>query len=255
MLYNTFIIPILRLIIKIMSLENRPELDRIEEAVSMEDGIFQINDNLYNSNKAPKDEKLQDLIESVSSETDEDEDEEDDGFVNFLDILNIDLPLNNKGSENSDKVIGQKTSIFSESGFNYDSFRSSFKVSNIGVIQSLMRVSQQFDAVFAGLLVLDGGNWKMDHSLGFNPKTMDKFVFSENEEFCKEIFANKKILLYENGKYSIDEIDSKIIDGDLAFMNGGFFLPIIFNQKSAYLFLGLKTVKSIKEYIDYLQKL
>ncbi|MDA3940959.1 MAG: hypothetical protein PF693_16875, partial [Spirochaetia bacterium] len=151
--------------------------------------------------------------------------------------------------------IKTNSSIFSECGFNYDSFRSSFKVSNIGIIQSLMKVSHQYNAVFAGILIFDGSNWKMDHTLGFKTKSIDKFIFSKNEEFSKEIFDNKKILLYKSGKYGIEELDNKISDGDLVFMKGGFFLPIIFNQNSAYLFLGLKTINSIEEYIENLKKL
>ncbi|MEA1912053.1 MAG: hypothetical protein U9N32_10350, partial [Spirochaetota bacterium] len=142
-----------------------------------------------------------------------------------------------------------------ENGFNYDSFRSHFKKSNIGIVQSLMKVSQHFDAVFAGLLVYDGTNWKMDHTLGFNQKSISNFTFTKDEEFSIEILDKKKIFLFKSGQNSIIEIESRLFKGDLSYMSGGLFMPIIFENSSAYMLLGLKTIKTISEYIEILKKL
>ncbi len=123
-----------------------------------------------------------------------------------------------------------------------------------GFIQSLMKISQQLEAVFAGLLVLDNSKWRLDHALGFNQITIDNFVFSENDDFSKDVYNQKKILLFKKGTSGMVEIDKKLQDDDISYMKGSLYLPIVFKGESAYLILGLKVVKTIQEYIKKLQK-
>ncbi|MCK5675071.1 MAG: hypothetical protein KAH95_16950, partial [Spirochaetales bacterium] len=238
-------------IIELADLKSNPGLDHIEETIKMEDGIFQIKDDVFSNKIKPKDESLKELVDSVSNIPSHDEEE----YVNILDILDIDLPISNSSSQNEQSTIKNKSSVFSENGFNYDSYRFHFKKSNIGIVQSLMKISQQFDAVFAGILSYSDSSWKMDHTLGFNQKSIDNFIFFKEDEFTQEVFNKNKILIFQSGKHGIKEVEEKLFDGDLAYMKGGLFIPIIFKELSAYLFLGLKATRSIPWVVEKLQNL
>ncbi|MCD6397369.1 MAG: hypothetical protein J7L71_07495, partial [Spirochaetaceae bacterium] len=99
----------------------------------------------------------------------------------------------------------------------------------------------------------DNNGWRMEHSLGFNRKSVKRFIFSSDEEFSLEIFEKKKYFLLKRGKSGINEVDSRLFEGDLSYMKGSLFIPVLFNTNPAYLYLGLKKIISISECIKKLQ--
>ena len=240
-------------LLEIESLQSILQSITIKESISLEDGIFQINDDVYTTDIKPKDTKLKGLVDSISKDENE---ENGASYLNYLDMPNVDLPLfeTKKKNKRVDVKEESESLLFLENGFNYDNFRSHFKKTNIGIVQSLMKISQHLGAVFAGLLVLDNNEWRLDHSLGFNQKTIDDFIFQETDDFSRDVFNQKKFLLFKKGISGIEEIDSKIYDGDMSYINGSLFIPVVFKGMSAYLILGMKITKSIQEYVKILQK-
>ena len=236
---------------EIKTFESQSEQIDSKQAVSMADGVFQINDEVYNTTSIPDNFELKELVDSVSPSK---ENKADNEYVNILDLVDVDLPF--FGSKNvKPKKRKPDGDIFIDSRYNYDRFRSKFKKNNIGIVQSLMKITQEFDAVFGGLLVFGNNGWRMEHSLGFNGKSVKRFIFSSDEDFSREIFEKKKYFLLKRGKSGIDEVDSRLFEGDLSYMRGSLFIPVLFNKNPAYLYLGLKNIISISDCIEKLQNI
>ncbi len=137
-----------------------------------------------------------------------------------------------------------------DEGFDYGAFRSGFKAGAIGVMKSLMRVSQNADAIYAAILLPSEGRLVTEYSLGLEQRTASTLTFDERDPVYVEFLAKRRCLYVRIPTTGLGEFDRKISPKDLRFMQGSIYLPILLDGASGYLFFGLKdTTPAFPDYV------
>ncbi len=228
-----------------------------EEAIEVSDGVFKIREEVVARTPEQGNEELKSLVDSVVSGGIGGVESPEIGQA--LSIPTVELSfegLMEPQKEAGGRLFSQGRRkkggrvMLTQNGFDYDSFRSDFRSSNIGVMKSLMRISQKADAIYAALLIPKNGGLVLEYSLGLDEATSNTFHFAADDPVLTSLFSQKDLIYIRIPKTGIKEFDSKIAPRDLRFMKGTIYLPVVFDGKPGYLFFGLKdTELSIHDYM------
>ena len=247
--------------------KGRASVSTLEETVAAEtpspavveadDGVLQIREEVMHSEPKGDNQAFKQLVDAVVSG---EEAASDNGSLGLFPIPSVELAVEGMTPKREPPIPSggqayrgakQASGAMSvKDGFNYDQFRSSFKPGAIGTMKSLMRVSQNADAIYAALLLDRNGGLAAEFSLGLDQRTMASFVFGPTEPIYTELFLRKRIVYLRTAATGLPEFDAKILSKDLRFMKGSLYLPVVFEEKPAYLFLGLKdTTHDVRDYL------
>ena len=173
----------------------------------------------------------------------------------------LDLSVFNTGTskiEKKEKEIKimqpeEKQKDFLKYGYNYDIYLSGYKPGSIGIMKSLMRISNKMNAISSALLVKTAEGFKVGYSLGFDNLSKKALHFAKTDPVYTTLFKNNKIIFIKKQECGIDEFDRKVAREDKLYQNGYIYLPVLFLGKQAYLFFGLKDKENT--FSDYITNL
>lgn len=231
-----------------------------EEAIEVSDGVFKVKEEVVARTGGSENEELKSLVDSVVARGGI----EAPPIGELLSIPAVELSFGGvvqSGGQEAERARGlpisrrtrrsrERRVMLTQNGFDYDSFRVEFKSNNIGIMKSLMRLSQKVDAIYAALLVPKDGGLVAEYSLGLDDRIVSTLRFDSRDAVLMNIFSQKQLVYIKIPKTGIHEFDSKIGSKDIRFMKGAIYLPAVFDSKPAYLFFGLKTTEPpIQDYM------
>jgi len=141
----------------------------------------------------------------------------------------IDRPLQPAGSE-----------LLNQAGFQYDVFLQQFRSGKIGMLKSLMKISQRTGALYAAILARKNENWIIFDSVGFDKEHSSNIVLRQNDVLYKRFLQGREPVMFDldEAKEYLGEIVS---ERDREYINSVLFVPAVFQGSDVYLYLGLKS--------------
>jgi len=233
------------------------------DAIEVSEGVFQIKQEVVARTSEGGNEELKSLVDSVVARGGSGT--EAPAIGDLLSIPTVELTFDQLAEEPSEvekeahrnilapRLLDRERAarvMLTKNGFDYDSYRTEFKSNNIGIMKSLMRISQRVEAIYAAILVPRAEGLAAEFSLGLDDKTVKTLRFSSTDAVLLHLFSQNDLVYIRIPKTGIPEFDSKIDEKDLRFMKGTIYLPIVFDGKQGYLFFGLKnTSRTIQDYM------
>jgi hypothetical protein len=221
------------------------------EAIALEDGVFQVSDSVVRGGQTSRKKEFKELVEEVLSEDDQKADLASGNLGGGIDSLlgmDADIPdfadiLGDGDSTEmsvSSSSPADKSSLFDETSFLFDTFLSRFKSGTIGLMKSLMKISQKLGAMYAAILTEQDDAWSIDYSIGFNRKSMETFKFGNDEPIVAEVFKARLFATVFLGERPVSYFHMKMCEDDRKYSKGMVFIPIIYEGKESYLFVSLR---------------
>ena len=228
----------------------------VSSNIQEENGVFYISENVLTTADA-KNKDFKELVDSVIGSTAAPVAEQQSIFsdreVNLLD-LGAAIGFDEPQGDNS----GLKHEIINPLGINYDTYMSElndFKMNITGISKSLLRVSQQVNALCAAIITTQGNKFKVEYSVGMDTKGRNLMAIKNDEPIYTQLMAKNAYLFIKDSQIGIEDFDNLIKKEERTHFRGYLYFPIIFQDQDAYLFAGLKTAdKNLYDYIKILTK-
>ncbi|MBN2051188.1 MAG: hypothetical protein JW760_12120, partial [Spirochaetales bacterium] len=222
--------------------------------IDLSGGVYKVRDTVLLSSPEGKDQEFKELVESVISE-----EKETGGIDELFGDLSLDLGIESP-EEAEEKLIAEaspeETEEVSEekTGFNYDDFMSgSFRKDEVGVVKSLMRLSQRVDSLAAVILIQKEDLYTPLNSVGLDHEGLSRLSFPKDSKVFLNVLAKRRIFLVKRLRTGEKELDRLVSDNAKAVLKSIFFVPAIYDGKAAYLFFGFKNrIQSIESVIPRL---
>jgi hypothetical protein len=142
-----------------------------------------------------------------------------------------------------------------ENGLDYQGYLAQFGSleKETGKLRSLVELSSKIKAMSAAILVKSGELFAPSLKIGLIDKP-EKLRFSAAEAFYRTFLAERKIVLINEQLESVKALASKFNAEDLQYLRGAIFIPAVYEDKEALLFLGmpLKKEHDLKELVSSL---
>ncbi len=192
---------------------------------------------------------MKDLIDSVIeresvSEGEEGEDTSLESIIGFGDVdLSFTIDENeSRGDENLERQ-GTKADyvLLNEAGFQYDVFLKQYRSGKIGMLKSLMKISQRTGALYAAILAKQDDNWVLYDSVGFDKERTNNIVLRQSEDFYKRFLAQRQPIMFDLDQAQ-GHLHNLVSERDKEYIRAVLFIPAIFQGVDAFLYLGLKSV-------------
>ncbi|MBN1649469.1 MAG: hypothetical protein JW874_15630 [Spirochaetales bacterium] len=227
------------------------EKARMSRVIDEDNGLYSINkDTLASAERSVElDENMKKLVDSVI-------DSPIKGVTEAMEIPTVDLSLSIDEKLGSGEEYGSEEPSKDMDVFDYDAYTRNYKGSSISTLKSLMILSGNMNAIFAGIIEDEGDALMMTSYLGMENQSFNNFVFKKEEDLYKEILVDfSKIVFMPKPISLIREFDNKLSKGDKSYIKASLYLPICFKKKKAYLFFGMKEVnKTLDNYLEIITK-
>ncbi len=219
--------------------------DKIEP-VEFKDGVFQVSDKAFYSDKLQtgSDRQLSELVDAVISEDDEEVMGIDALFSSAASGLDLSLDfLPNEISGQSEtkpvRPVGTKRTFVSE-GLDFDKYVVDGGLPSLAELKALIKVSHIFDALTAAILVQGEEGLYVEHGIGLEESESSRLCLNYTSSLYEIIFSKRYFVSVKKKKTGISALDGMFKDETTRYFNGSLYMPIVFRGKQAYLFLGLK---------------
>ncbi|HOV63881.1 MAG TPA: hypothetical protein PLG43_08390, partial [Spirochaetia bacterium] len=227
-------------------------------AVTMREGVFSVRDELLKVKETEVgDQKFRKLVDEVLKG--EEKGSGSEGIENIIGVKAVELsdfagaPA---AEEEPAKPTVKGNLVVTEDGIDYDSYLLGFKAGSIGVLRSLMKVSQKMNGMYAALFGFHDGFWKPDYSLGMDLGNLSTFVFGEKDGLTEDIFGSRMVIYIKTNTTGLKVLDEKLSKSERMYMKGSMFIPVRYNGLSTCLFIGLKDhTLSVEQYFERLKEL
>ena len=223
----------------------------MKESIVYENGIYQVNEGTFLGRPEKPNGDLKELVTSVLQEDQlekpEDFGKQDDiSIEEIIGFGDVELPFevdDDKGRTDykSSLLLQGQYSMFTSTGFQYDAFLNRYRSGKIGILKSLMKISQRTGALYAAILSQRNDKWFMYDSVGFEHDRAMNTIFSSHDEIYTNYLQKRQPIMLDISKTS-DELKKLISENDMEYIKSLLFLPAIFQEKEAFLFLGMKKV-------------
>lgn len=125
-------------------------------------------------------------------------------------------------------------------GFNLDETLKVYPQDNTGVYKCLMDLTKNFEAFAGAILEKKGADWVAHHSVGFSDSGKQNLVFSP-ETGLYQACLTKPAVSVLNGEPGRNRLLYQTLHAkDLKFIKAVAILPVVFEGREAFLFLGMK---------------
>ena len=223
------------------------------DVIVYQDGTFQVDDSIFTPNLKPSDSNLSDLVKSVIDKDKEKDQEKDlerkdssslESIIGFGDV-DLSFSMEDETENRDDSVIGlpeaSNTALLNEAGFQYDVFLERYRSGKIGMLKSLMKISQRTGALYAAILARQGDNWIIYDSVGFDKELTSNVVMQRDGELYQRFLAARQPVIFDL-EQAQKYLHGIVSERDREYINAVLFIPAIFQGGEAYLYLGLKNV-------------
>ncbi|MFO7729690.1 MAG: hypothetical protein R6V86_02890 [Spirochaetia bacterium] len=221
------------------------------DAIVYQNGTFQVDDSIFKPSVQPSDSDLSDLVNSVidkdkGKDKEKDQDRKDSSslgsIIGFGDV-DLSFSIEEDSESRDDSTIGMpeasNTTLLNEAGFQYDVFLERYRSGKIGMLKSLMRISQRTGALYAAILERQGENWIVYDSVGFDKELTSNIVMQRNDELYQRFLAARQPVIFDL-EQAQKYLYGIVSDRDREYINAVLFIPAIFQGGEAFLYLGLK---------------
>ena len=200
---------------KMQSFSIEEIMDRLTSGpIVQENGVFRVGEQAYNRPSQEGKEDLKQLADSVLGGP--------------------------RGSASSRGARPMKELPILKEGFDFDHYLSQFpEPGNLRTqYKSLVEITKSVDAVCAAMLIEDKGRFWADLTLGLGEDSVETFQFAPEHAVVTGTFRKKRILVINQPVEKVDYLEERITEDDLKYMKRAMFLPCIFNNSDAVLFLA-----------------
>jgi hypothetical protein len=223
----------------------------LTESIIYQDGTYQVDEEVFQN--APKKEngELKKLITSVLqdnqlSRPEDTEEGEDISIEEIIGFGEVELPFaldeeKSKIPESASRVFEAEYSIFTSTGFQMDAFLRRYRSGKIGILKALMKISQRTGALYAAILSRQDDKWFMYDSVGFDQDRKLDTIFTVDDAIYTKYLQTRQPVMLDLTKTD-EHLRELISERDMEYIRSLVFLPAIFFEKEAFLFLGMKTV-------------
>lgn len=245
----------------VLKLVPKDELSVIEER----DGVFTISEDAISKKGGDvADKEFQKLTEEVlAAEKIRKSDKSTiEDLFSFSDVdLSLDLSIDEETEGQSgtgEKTVpggkkGTLANTFTEDGMDLDALFETMEHLGIAPVKGLMKLSKTVDAVFIGVLAYDNGAFKPELTIGLDNDSIQSFMYYSNEDIVQYVLENKNYLYGRYKSIDIPSLKPKISENDKRHLQNYVFIPSLYKNTEAMLFLGFKSeVKSIPDFINLL---
>nr|MDA3810197.1 hypothetical protein [Spirochaetaceae bacterium] len=234
--------------------EELEELDEIEEPTEPDSYIKEIPYSLF-FKKPVIPVKLDNFLEINEDEISPINEPDDSVYqneiedeVDFVHIYSDDLLPQFVNNDNEAKELEQneKDTVFRpiKGGFDFDSYASSRK----DEYKALIGITREVNAVGGIIFASENNEYKVELSLGIGHDLMKRLATVLLLDDLKEITIKRNLIYIEETQHS--KLENIIFDADRRFLKSILFVPVYYNKKQAYLFLGIKkSIKNIEKLI------
>jgi len=227
--------------------------EKKSDAIVYQDGTFQVDDSIFKPTRQPTDSNLSDLVNSVidkdrGKDKEKDQDRKDssslESIIGFGDV-DLSFSMEDEAESRDDSAVGlptaSNTALLNEAGFQYDVFLERYRSGKIGMLKSLMKISQRTGALYAAILAKQGDNWIIYDSVGFDKELTSNVVLQRNDELYQRFLAARQPVIFDL-EQAQKYLYGIVSDRDREYINAVLFIPAIFQGAEAFLYLGLKKV-------------
>jgi len=231
------------------------------QAIVYSNGTFQLDQKSINQKPEKKDARFEELVESVLGEKGPDGSYDNgEGKESLQEIIgfgSVDLPFdfdNNKAESEPDvsEEASQDDRLFSELGFDIDKFHRRYKKGKIGILKTLMKISQRTGALYAAILANEADNWYVYDSVGFEKDRTRETVFKTMDPFYQDYLRQRQPVLFDLDRAG-SKLESLVSERDKEYIRAVLFIPAKFEGREAFLYLGMKEfVEDVSSLINQL---
>ena len=212
--------------------EKTEDLVKEESPIIEKDGIYKINEELYNA-------------------ADNLKDSEDSEEMNISDLIwgdEIELPIfSDVTDESVDNYVDDEKDIRiridEEYGFYSDISYDLNEVTPIAIIKLLFKLTRKMESTFAVILVQNDEGYSPEVSVGlFNKDYPELLKIKKDSLLAKELLEERKILFLKTDIDKIEELKEKFSPADSKKIKNFLLAPIRYKDKQAY-FVAAPNVK------------
>jgi hypothetical protein len=142
---------------------------------------------------------------------------------------------------NEKNRVKTSSSLFTEEGFQYDRYLERFRSGKIGVLKSLMKISQKTGALYAAILTKEDDNWFVFDSVGFDKVRKSEPVLKTEDAFYQNYLRSRQPVLFDLEEVG-EKLDALVSERDKEYIRTILFLPAQLKGENAFLYLGMKSV-------------
>jgi hypothetical protein len=222
------------------------------EAISSdEEGVPTIKEEVFGEGPPPQNKELQDLVENVEKKEKEDtealsigdlfSDEEVDLAFSEEEMFSTSSQKEEKYKERLAADAESITACFTNNGFNFDAIVKKYSHDQMGLMKALLSVSRETSAVYAAIMIPKDDVYTIDLSVGLDDVSISSFRINRNEDFYKEFLEKRKSVFLKTSLSVFKALANKMSQIDEKYANSFVFIPVVYDEQDAYLFLGLKS--------------
>jgi hypothetical protein len=220
-----------------------------EEAIVYREGVFQVDETVFRHGPKTRDKDLQQLVDTVLSDSPDAESTGGAGpagqlseRLEFVHGVADETPTTGT-ARSSYQATRRRISIgVSSDGLDYDEFRGGYKAGDTGVAKSLVNISHRMGALFAAILVQEGEVFHCGYAVGVSDQTRDMLAFHPKEPLYEQVIRPRMIGNIKYPPKQVAGLAEKMGDEDSSVLAGGLLFPIVYEDRPAYLFVGMRTV-------------
>ena len=124
---------------------------------------------------------------------------------------------------------------------NFDIVSSPQAGSSMQIIKTLLNLSRETEAIYAAILKQGEDCLTIDQSVGLDTSSGQSFRLCSGEPFYDMLLQQRKTVLLNVPLRVFGHLANKLSVTDEKYLQSAFFLPIVYQDNSGYLFFGLKS--------------
>jgi hypothetical protein len=228
--------------------------------VVFDEGVYRIKEELYNAPAKKTEHKgLKALAESMIGK---EENKKESEIIGIDHIIKIDESFPDFTVDNGTETppvkriftIMRKRMPFIDMGLDIDSYIKQFdsyddeKVS----IHAFGILLKKLKSICAAVFTIEGNAYKVALSIGINQESITNFEFALSSVFVMSYLDKQQVVYFDEPIANIHIFDEKLTAIDKKYIKYAVFLPAKYQNKKAYLFIGLPAQYK-KELVEILQ--